>query len=177
MQNLLSDHLRIAAAAVAALKQGVLPVRRPSWNAPDLWAKTITMTKMETVAGGMVDFEDFLVFKASKEYSGRIDQYIMDTYTDISSTGVQFRIRRDASVWLTNLDQVEKHKEASDEWPLHPRDLFLTVSDSELITIQVFNPDVAAHLIFAAFYGWQYVDYSPTRGDYKEGIYDVRTVT
>lgn len=149
-----------------AWQKSNLPLRRPSWNRPTFWSRTVTKQIARPVAAGTA-MADFLSVSGLPGYVAVVDRLTMTAVG--APTDIQFQVVvNGAPVPATSYPVgIELNKTASTTYPAIPREFYYPVLETETLTVRVANLGALQRTILVGIYGWFYstVDATDFRSD------------
>ncbi len=166
---LTDDERLFTAAGCAFLEDGIIPCRRPGYQAPDFWTLPVAETRFPTVPSS-VQWQDLIRLQPPAYYQMVVDQWIATTLTGPPpAAGLAFRFLFDEGrPFGSQLDaRVNRHRDPA-RWPFRKQRVVLPVASSvDTILLQVLNTTGGPLQLIAALFGWQY--YSPESGAERGG--------
>lgn len=167
--------LYLLGATFSMLSEGNVPFRQSPWHLPTWRSRPLVRTKARCVSRMQLSWTDYLVVSGADQYQTVIDSFIAETYRDRSNTGIEFRFLMNDT--LLNRVQIYNtsvtlNKDPEDTWPLDQRKMRMTLTDTDVLRLQVRNVTFQDQFVFGGVFGYYYeaVDASEAGTEpYSEG--------
>lgn len=154
-----------------AWQKSNLPLRRPSWNRPTFWSRTVTQQIARPVPAGTA-MADFLSVSGLPGYVAIVDRLVMTAVGP--TTGLEFEVAVNGNrVPATNYPAgVDLNKAGPTTYPTLPRKFYQPVLSTETLTIRVANTGGLQRTVLAGIYGWFYATVDATDFGADNGVTD-----
>ena len=156
-----------------ALQGSNVQVRRPSWNRPTFWSRSLTKQLARPLPAGS-PMQTMLTIKGLANYVAVIDRLVMTVVGPLTGTGIRFQVLLDGGrVPATNYPaNVDLNKEGPTTYPVIPRPWYLPVLETQTVEIQVENLGGLQRTVLLGAYGWYYSTVDATNVGVDHGVTD-----
>ena len=150
-----------------------LQVRRPSWNRPTFWSRSLTSQLARPVPAG-TPMTDFLSISGLLNYVAVVDQLVMTIVGPMAGSGIRFEIDVNGSpVPATRYPaNIELSKKGPTTYPVVPRPWYLPILETQTMNIRVENLGALQRTVLVAAYGWYYSTVDATNIGVDNGVTD-----
>lgn len=156
-----------------ALQGSNVQARRPSWNRPNFWSRSLTHQIARPVPAGTA-MTTMLSIKGLLNYVAVVDRLVMTVVGPTAGTGIRFQTLIDGGpVPDTSYPaNIELNKEGPIIYPVEPRPWYLPILETQTLEIQVENLGGLQRTVLVAAYGWYYATVDATTIGGDNGVTD-----
>lgn len=165
MRSIIPEDVAALGAFLAKLKEGSIPLQRPSWQSPSYYGRPLTRTKARCVSRMQTDWTDFLVAEPIDTYKTVVQSFIAETYQERPQTGIEFRfmvndiILTDVQIYNTKRSL---NKDPETVFPLSKRTIHLVLESTDRLRLQVRNTVFWDIFVFGGIFGYYLNDEDST---------------
>lgn len=159
---------------VKAMRSSNVPVRRPSWNNPTFWSKSLTRT-LAIPLEPSTSWSTVLEVKGLNGYTGIVEGYTATSFSPAAIADVEFRLAYKGALIPTVdfVSDVERNRESATLFPTFPQSTyFILDNDQSSLWIQARNNGAVQQMILCGFFGWYFDSQNQTERTTLEGMTD-----
>lgn len=156
-----------------ALQGSNVQARRPSWNRPTFWSRSLTQQLARPLPAGST-MTTMLSIRGLKNYIAVVDRIVMTVVGPTAGTGIRFQALLDGGpVPNTNYPaNIDLNKEGPTTYPVEPRPWYLPILETQELELQAENLGGLQRTILVAAYGWYYATVDATTVGGDNGVTD-----
>ncbi len=159
---------------VKAMRSSNVPVRRPSWNEPTFWSRSLTKTLPIPLAPS-TSWSTILTVEGLSGYTGIVEGYTATPFAPAAIAAVDFRLAYNGAL-IPSVDfvsNVERNRETPTLFPTFQQDTYFILDNPQTsLWIQARNNSAVQQMILCGFFGWYFDNMNQAERGTLEGMTD-----
>lgn len=159
---------------VKAMRGSNVPVRRPSWNLPTFWSRSLTKT-VAIPLDASSSWSTILEVTGLNAYTGVVTGYTATAFAPADIANVEFRIAQNGALVpsVSLASGVETNRESGAQFPTFPRSIyFLLQKPTDSLWIQARNNGTLQQMVLCGVFGWYFDNANQAEIGTLEGLTD-----
>jgi hypothetical protein len=149
-------------ATALAMRDGFLPIRRPSVNQPPFFSLPLNLTRTRIIPKNTPNWTVALAVPSREQYVPVINAYSLGINRSLVNSGVEFRFQFNGGD-LPEVDLLTDAELCRDgSWPLYRKTFFQVVPFGQRFTVEVRNLSFTNHIYLIGLFGYYYPSVDPT---------------
>jgi hypothetical protein len=168
----------VVSAVQTLIKQSSIPLREPSTARPTFWSTCLAQTKTRPIPAnsGWIDLNQLIpgVGTFPEHYAAIVNYFIATSQASMATSGLLYRFLLEGDLLpnvnlAAGVDYNVERINTVNPFPAQPRKIFINVTSSQHLSLQVKNTSGTIQNAYTGLFGWFYPDLGSTGAEAYEG--------